>query len=29
MNTTVYKNKPELPIKDYFCPNLRKRKYVI
>jgi hypothetical protein len=24
MNTPVYKNKPEMSIKDYFCPNFRK-----
>jgi hypothetical protein len=26
MNTTLYKNKPEISIKDYFCPNFRKMK---
>jgi hypothetical protein len=26
MNATVYKNKPEISIKDYFCPNFRKMK---
>jgi hypothetical protein len=26
MNTTVYKNKPEMSLKDYFCPNFRKMK---
>jgi hypothetical protein len=26
MNTTVYKTKPEISIKDYFCPNFRKMK---
>jgi hypothetical protein len=26
MNTPVYKNKPEISIKDYFCPNFRKMK---
>jgi hypothetical protein len=26
MNTPVYKNKPEISIKDYFCPNFRKIK---
>jgi hypothetical protein len=26
MNTTVYENKPEISIKDYFCPNFRKMK---
>jgi hypothetical protein len=24
MNTLVYKNKLEMSIKDYFCPNFRK-----
>jgi hypothetical protein len=24
VNTPVYKNKPEMSIKDYFCPNFRK-----
>jgi hypothetical protein len=26
MNTTIYKNKPEIYIKYYFCPNFRKMK---
>jgi hypothetical protein len=26
MNTPVYKNKPEISIKDYFFPNFRKMK---
>jgi hypothetical protein len=26
MNTTVYKTKPEISIKDYFYPNFRKMK---
>ena len=26
MNTPVYKNKSEISIKGYFCPNLRKIK---
>jgi hypothetical protein len=26
MNTTIYKNKPEISIKYYFCPNFRKIK---
>jgi hypothetical protein len=26
MNTLVYKNKLEMSIKDYFCPNFRKMK---
>jgi hypothetical protein len=29
MNTLVYKNKPEMSIKDLFCPNFRKMKEVI
>jgi hypothetical protein len=26
MNIIVYKNKPEISLKDYFCPNFRKMK---
>jgi hypothetical protein len=26
MNTPTYKNKSEISIKDYFCPNFRKMK---
>jgi hypothetical protein len=26
MNTPVYKNKLEISIKDYFCPNFKKMK---
>jgi hypothetical protein len=29
MNTLVYKSKPEISIKGYFCPNFRKMKKVI
>jgi hypothetical protein len=26
MNTPIYKNKPEMSIKEYFCPNFRNEK---
>jgi hypothetical protein len=29
MNTLVYKNKPEMSIKDCFCPNFREMKEVM